>query len=141
MNAVAVYGGFVVLFGAIVGVMQTGWFGPVGEDFSQVNWVALIVASIALAGTGATDEVSAIFRSSMMLTIVPDEMRGRLQGVFFAIVTGGPRLGDIYAGFLAGLTVLWFPPILGGILIAVIVATTLRVTPALKNYVVEYGKG
>lgn len=140
-RSVQLYGLFVLLFGVVLWAMQTGWFGSVGEDFSSVNAVALTVACLAFAGMGAADEVSAIFRSSMMLTIVPDDMRGRLQGVFFAVVTGGPRLGDIYAGFLAGLTVLWFPPLLGGILIAVIVALTLRLTPALKNYVVEYGKG
>jgi MFS family permease len=133
-RSVQLYGLFVLLFGLVILAMQTGWFGHPGADFSQVNWVALILGAIAFAAMGATDEVSAIFRSSMMLTIVPDEMRGRLQGVFFAIVTGGPRLGDIYAGFLAGLTVLWFPPILGGILVALIVAITLRMTPALRNY-------
>ena len=31
----------------------------------------------------------------------PDVMRGRLQGVFTVVVTGGPRLGDLYIGVLA----------------------------------------
>ena len=134
VNAVAVYGGFVVLFGVVVGVMQTGWFGPVGASFAQVNWVALILASIALAGTGASDEVSAIFRSSMLLTIVPDDMRGRLQGIFYAVVHGGPRMGDLYAGLAAGLVALWFPPLFGGIVIVVAMFTILRVSTALRSY-------
>lgn len=133
-NAVAVYGGFVVLFGVVVGVMQTGWFGSVGPEFSQVNWVALILASIALAGTGASDEVSAIFRSSMLLTIVPDDMRGRLQGIFFAVVHGGPRMGDLYAGLAAGLVALWFPPLFGGIVIVVAMFTILRFSVELRTY-------
>lgn len=83
---------------------------------------------------GASDEVSAIFRVSMLLMVVPDDMRGRLQGVFMAVVTGGPRIGDIYAGVLAGLIVLWFPPVLGGVLIALSVSLVLRMTPSLRDY-------
>jgi MFS family permease len=133
-NAVAVYGGFVILFGVVVGLMQTGWFGPVGPEFAQVNWVALILASIALAGTGASDEVSAIFRTSMLLTIVPDDMRGRLQGIFFAVVHGGPRMGDLYAGLAAGLVALWFPPLFGGIVIVIAMFTILRFSIELRTY-------
>jgi MFS family permease len=134
VNAVAIYGVFVVLFGVVVGVMQTGWFGPVGPSFAQVNWVALILASIALAGTGASDEVSAIFRTSMLLTVVPDDMRGRLQGIFFAVVHGGPRMGDLYAGLAAGLVALWFPPLFGGIVIIVAMFTILRFSRELRTY-------
>jgi len=134
VNAVAIYGVFVVLFGAVVGFMQTGWFGTVGPSFAQVNWVALILASIALAGTGASDEVSAIFRSSMLLTVVPDDMRGRLQGIFFAVVHGGPRMGDLYAGLAAGLVALWFPPLFGGIVIIVAMFTILRFSRELRTY-------
>jgi len=134
-RSVQFYGVFVVLFAFVLLAMATGYFGHPGQDFSQVNWPALILGSLAFAGMGATDEVSAIFRSSMLLTVVPDEMRGRLQGLFFAVVTGGPRLGDIYAGVIAGLTVLWFPPLLGGVLIILLVGLTLRLTPALRGYV------
>ena len=66
-----IYGGFVLLFGLIIGAMQTGWFGTVGANIAQANPVALVLAAIALAGTGASDEVSAIFRSTMMLTAAP----------------------------------------------------------------------
>jgi MFS family permease len=136
-RAVEVYGLFVLLFGAVLAAMSTGAFGHPGEDFSEVNGVALALGSLAFFGMGASDEVSAIFRSSMLLTIVPDDMRGRLQGVFFAVVTGGPRIGDIYAGVVAGLTVIWFPPALGGILIAVAVAAIVRFTPTMRNYRVD----
>jgi hypothetical protein len=34
----------------------------------------------------------------MLQAAVPDEMRGRLQGVFIVVVAGGPRLGDFLAG-------------------------------------------
>ena len=51
--SVMLYGGFVALFGLVVAAMQTGWFGPVGVDFSRVNVVALVLAGLAMAGTGA----------------------------------------------------------------------------------------
>ena len=133
-GAVMIYGGFILLFGAIVGLMQTGWFGTVGPNIAQANPVALVLAAIALAGTGASDEVSAIFRSTMMLTAAPDGMRGRLQGIFTVVVTGGPRIGDLYMGTLATLVALWFPPVLGGLLIVAAVGTILRVQRGFRGY-------
>ena len=53
VNAVAVYGAFVVVFGVVVGLMETGWFGPVGPSFAQVNWVALIPTSLAAVWIGS----------------------------------------------------------------------------------------
>ena len=37
----------------------------------------------------------------MLQIAAPDEMRGRMQGVFIVVVAGGPRLGDLRAGALA----------------------------------------
>lgn len=133
-GSVMIYGGFVLLFGVIIGAMQTGWFGAVGPSIGQANPVALVLAAIALAGTGASDEVSAIFRTTMMLTAAPDGMRGRLQGIFTVVVTGGPRIGDLYMGTLATLVALWFPPVLGGLLIVAAVAVILRVQAGFRGY-------
>ena len=51
-----------------------------------------------LAAAGASDMVSAVFRNAILQTAAPDEMRGRLGGVFIVVVAGGPRLGDGRAG-------------------------------------------
>lgn len=133
-RAVMVYGGFILLFGTVVGAMQTGWFGTVGSSFAQVNPVALVLAGIALAGSGAADQVSAVFRSTMLVMAAPDGIRGRLQGVFTVVVTGGPRLGDLYAGILASLVTLWFPPVLGGLAIIALVGVIVRVVGSLRAY-------
>lgn len=133
-GAVIVYGVCVALFGFVLLIAHTGGFGPAGGDSKNVGGVALVLAGLALTGAGAADEVSAIFRSSMLLTAVPDEMRGRLQGIFTVVVTGGPRLGDLYAGFFASLMALWFPPLLGGLLIIVLVTTLLQVLPDFRGY-------
>lgn len=133
-GAVMIYGGFVLLFGVIIGAMQTGLFGTVGPGIAQANPVALVLAAIALAGTGASDEVSAIFRTTMILTAAPDGMRGRLQGIFTVVVTGGPRIGDLYMGTLATLVALWLPPVLGGLLIVAAVGLILRVQSGFRRY-------
>lgn len=133
-GSVMFYGGFVALFGAVVLVMQTGSFGAVGVEFSKVNWVALVIASIALAGTGAADEVSAIFRQTIMMVAAPDQMRGRIQGIFTVVVTGGPRIGDLYMGTLATAVALWFPPLLGGFVILAAVAVIGRLRGGLRDY-------
>ena len=41
------------------------------------------------------------YRQSILQSYAPDEMRGRLQGVFIVVVAGGPRLGDLRAGATA----------------------------------------
>jgi MFS family permease len=133
-RAIMVFGAFTALFGVVLAVAATGWFGPVGDDWRQVNLPLLLLAAVALAGTGAADEVSAIFRSTMLLTAAPDEMRGRLQGIFIVVVTGGPRIGDMIAGGLAVVTTLWFPPIAGGLAIIAIIAVLVRVQSTFRHY-------
>ncbi len=132
--AVMVYGGFIAVFGLTVAAMQTGWFGRVGENITQVNLAALSIATLAMIGVGASDNVSMIFRTTMILVATPDHMRGRLQGIFTVVVTGGPRIGDLYMGVMATLVALWFPPVLGGLVILAAAATILRVQRSLRSY-------
>ncbi|WP_244857626.1 MFS transporter [Agromyces archimandritae] len=133
-RAIQLYGLFVAAFGLVVLGGVTGLFGPVGPSFGEASPVALTLAAVALAGTGASDEVSAIFRSTMLLTAAPDAMRGRLQGVFTVVVGGGPRLGDLYAGITATAIALWFPPLAGGLAIIALIAVLLRVQPSFRAY-------
>ena len=132
--AIAVYGLFVAGMGAVFGFMATGWFGSVGEDISRANIPALVLAAAMSAGMGASDNVSSIFRMTMLQSAVPDDMRGRIQGVFTVVVTGGPRLGELLMGGLAGITALWFPPVLGGLAIVVLIVVVLRVQRSFREY-------
>ncbi|QEW00460.1 MFS transporter [Microbacterium caowuchunii] len=131
-RAIQGYGAAITLFGVILVVAQAGWFAP--ADPSAPNIVLITAACAALAFSGATDNVSAIYRSTMMQSAVPDAMRGRLQGIFTVVVTGGPRLGALYAGSLATFTALWFPPLLGGLLIIALVGVLVRLNPAFRAY-------
>jgi MFS family permease len=132
-HAVQVYGGFVAAFGVVVLVASTAGT-PVSQDLGDANVPALLLAAVALIGAGAADEVSAIYRGTMLQTAVPDNMRGRLQGVFTVVVTGGPRIGDLYVGALSVFAALWFPPLFGGIVIVVAVTIILRLVHAFRAY-------
>src|SRR6478609_2600994 len=64
----------------------------------QVMLGALVAGAAFLAIAGGSDAVSAVFRQTILQTATPDDMRGRLQGVFIVVVAGGPRLGDLVLG-------------------------------------------
>lgn len=84
---------------------------------ARVGGTLLLWCCVAfLAGSGATDMVSAAYRSTILQTAAPDEMRGRMQGVFIVVVAGGPRLGDFVIGSLAALTGEQWAMTIGGLL-------------------------
>ncbi len=68
--------------------------------FARALWVGVLF----LAMSGAADMVSAAYRSTILQVAAPDNLRGRLQGVFTVVVAGGPRMGDFVAGSTAALT-------------------------------------
>lgn len=133
-NSVKFYGAFVALFGFVLLLMQTGLFGKPGNTIDSANFVALALAALSFFGMGASDEVSAIFRTSMMQTVAPDHLRGRLIGLFMAVVGGGPRLGDVYAGVMATLLALWAGPVFGGVGIIVAMFLILRLNPKFRDF-------
>jgi MFS family permease len=134
--------------GAVLAGLSSGWVGRVRRQgvalvAAVVAWgLAVAAAGLArslwvivalLAVAGAADLVSAVYRQTILQTYAPDEMRGRMQGVFIVVVAGGPRLGDLRAGAAAaafGVTASWVG---GGLLAAALVAFALLV-PALRNY-------
>lgn len=61
----------------------------------------LVVGGLFLAGAGAADAISSVFRQSVLQAATPDHLRGRLQGIFIVVVAGGPRLGDLVLGSAA----------------------------------------
>ncbi|MGB4779761.1 MFS transporter [Microbacterium sp.] len=136
-RAVQGYGLSIALFGVVLVMGAVGLFADGGVGESTPNLALIALGCLALAASGATDNVSAIYRSTMMQAAVPDSIRGRLQGVFIVVVAGGPRLGALYAGTLATFTSLWFPPLLGGFVIVGLVAMLVRRNPAFRAYDAE----
>lgn len=130
-NAIAVFGAATLGFGVVLLVTSHG--GGVASE-ADVNWPALIIATLCMVVAGGADNVSSIFRMTLLQASAPDAMRGRIQGVFTVVVTGGPRVGDLFAGSFTALAALWTPPLFGGILIIVVVWMLVRAHPRFATY-------
>jgi MFS family permease len=98
--------------------------------FTRTLWLALLLLGIA----GAADQVSAIFRSTIVLTVTPDHMRGRLGGIEFAQVASTPSLGNVEAGVVAQLTSLRFSIVSGGIGCIACTLAVAALFPVLLRY-------
>ncbi|MEV0969642.1 MFS transporter [Microtetraspora glauca] len=138
-----------VALGAVIGGVFSGWVGRVRRQGVALTFVIALwgltvaaaglaeqlwLAVALLAAGGFADLVSAVWRQTILQTYAPDEMRGRLQGVFFVVVAGGPRLGDMRAGATAatfGLVPAWVG---GGLLCALVVLVVGLSVPAFRAY-------
>ncbi|WP_433180455.1 MFS transporter [Actinoallomurus sp. CA-150999] len=138
--------------GGVIGGLLSGWIGRIRRQgialiVAIVAWGLAVAASglahslwlavLFLALGGAADLVSGVFRQTILQTYAPDEMRGRLQGVFTVVVAGGPRLGDLRAGALAagvGATASWVG---GGIACAVLVVLVGLAVPSFRRYTAD----
>jgi hypothetical protein len=104
--------------GALIGSLFTGWCSRVQHQGRAiagcvVTWGATIslfgiipvlwIGLTMLALAGAADVVSAVFRQTVQQRAVPERLQGRLSGTFFAVVAGGPRLGDAETGVAAAI--------------------------------------
>lgn len=134
-GAILAYGLCIAAFGLVLlitGAVQTGTATP--DDPRDVVWPALILACATLAGAGASDNVSAVFRTTILQAAAPDDVRGRMQGLFYVVVAGGPRVGDLFAGALAAALALWAPALIGGLLIVALMTVMFRVYRGFQQY-------
>jgi MFS family permease len=135
--------------GALVGAATSGWAGHIRRQglavlisvtvwggsialfgFTRVLWLALLLLAVA----GAADMVSAIFRNTILQVATPDALRGRLQGVFIVVVTGGPRLGDFEAGSVGSAFGSQVSVVTGGVACMVGVAALAAAYPSFARY-------
>ncbi|MDC5698037.1 MFS transporter [Intrasporangium calvum] len=133
-NAIVVYGLAILGFGIVVAVVMVGGHAVSSRDIADANRPALAAALVCLAVAGGADNVSAIFRQTILQSAVPDRLRGRMQGIFTVVVTGGPRLGQMLAGSLATLTVTWVPPAVGGALVVLLVVAAVARVRSFHDY-------
>lgn len=122
--AVSAFGLLLLLFDRIGGAATA----------AHPDAVALVVLCITLVVVGAADNITGVYRTTMMQSATPDPLRGRLQGINTLVLTAGPRAGDVYAGLLAAGGLLWLPPLAGGILIVAITLLTVRFSPGFRTY-------
>ena len=102
------------------------------------NNLFLILLFLILAG--ASDMVSALFRSTLWNQSIPDEFRGRLAGVELISYSVGPLGGQTRAGFTAELTSLRTSVISGGLLCIGFVTLFSSLLPDFRKYDSETNK-
>jgi MFS family permease len=113
--------------GAVVIVSIAVWgVAIIGFGYAPTLWLAVLCLAVA----GAGDMVSAVLRSAMLQLAAPEEMRGRMQGVFIVVVTGGPRLGDLRAGGLASAAGVTFAMASGGVLVVLAMVAVALLVPS-----------
>ncbi len=100
----------------------------------QVLWLALAVAVLMLVIAGAADAISSVFRQTILQTATPDDMRGRLQGVFIVVVAGGPRLGEALLGGAASSIGEGWAAVVGGCLCVVLLWVLVRAQRSFWDY-------
>lgn len=126
-----------IAVGAMLAGLSGGWIGRVRRQgraliLAVLGWGAAVAVAglgrqlwlvfLLLAAAGAADLVSAVLRQTILQTFAPDAMRGRMQGVFVTVVAGGPRLGDVRAGTVAGFSTPTISWVSGGVACFVVVA-------------------
>lgn len=100
------YQGRVIIIAIVV-------WGAAISAFGLTRWLPIALLMLAIAG--AADNVSAVFRTTILQAATPDEYRGRLQGVFTVVVAGGPKLGDVQSGTVASIVGESTAVVVGGI--------------------------
>jgi MFS family permease len=135
--------------GALLGALFSGWFGRVHRHgvavlvavaawglsialfgVTDVLWLAMLL----LAAAGTADMVSAVFRIAILQAAAPDEMRGRLGGVFIVVVAGGPQLGDARAGAGAELVGLRTASVVGGLVVVGVTGLVAATATRFRRY-------
>jgi MFS family permease len=112
-------------------VAAAGW-GMAIAAFGLATNVRL--ALVMLAAAGGADFVSAVLRSTILLQVTPDAMRGRLSGIELAQVAGTPALGNLEAGVVASLVGLRFSIVSGGVACVVGTLALALALPAFRRY-------
>jgi MFS family permease len=98
--------------GLIVAIAAALWGVAIAAfGFAGSLWLALLL----LAAAGAADNVSAVLRGTILWTVTPDHIRGRVSGIEFAQVASTPALGNVEAGVVASLTSLRLSILSGGL--------------------------
>jgi MFS family permease len=117
--------------GLIVAIAAALWGAAIiAFGFAESLWLALLF----LAAAGAADNISAVLRGTILWTVTPDELRGRVSGIEFAQVAATPAIGNVEAGLVASLTSLRFSIASGGLLCVLGTVLIVLAVPAFTRY-------
>ncbi|PIT83782.1 MFS transporter [Limnohabitans sp. 15K] len=112
-------------------LMAVAVFGlaTVAFGLSQSFWLSVM----ALAVTGAADNISVVVRLTVMQLETPDEMRGRVAAVNSIFIGASNQLGEFESGSVAALWGPEFSVISGGVGTVMVAALWLRLFPGLAR--------
>ncbi|HUL24343.1 MAG TPA: MFS transporter [Streptosporangiaceae bacterium] len=142
--------------GALIGALTTGWLARIHRQgwavivavcvwgaaivafgLVTVLWIALALLAVA----GWADVISAVLRSTILQSSVPEEFRSRISSVQIAVVEGGPRLGDMESGAVASLVSTEFAIVSGGLACIAGAALLAGLLPGFRHYRARRGPG
>ena len=109
-----------------------GTYGLATAFYGGSKWFA--ASLVFLAVMGAADATSSIVRNTVRQMATPDHLRGRVQSLNALFVMGGPQLGNLEAGIVAGLWGAPFSVISGGVATVIIVALISWLSPQVRDY-------
>lgn len=138
--------------GAIVVTLTSGWTKNVRFYGKAIIWAAIgWGVAIALAGAtnylwlvllfltlaGASDMISALFRSAMWNQTIPDNLRGRLAGIELLSYSLGPLAGQMRAASMAAVTTLSFSVVSGGVICVIAVVILAALLPKFRKFDIQ----
>lgn len=102
---------------------------------SRSFWLTLI----ALGLSGLADVISTVIRQTLRQLLTPDAMRGRMTSINMIFFQGGPQLGELEAGLLAGMFAsvavgTTVSIVSGGVMTLVTVIVIDRLAPFVRQY-------
>jgi MFS family permease len=102
------------------------------------NYLWLVLLFLCLAG--ASDMVSALFRSAMWNQTIPDNLRGRLAGIELLSYSLGPLAGQMRAASMAAVTTLSISVTSGGIICVIAVVLLASFLPDFRKFDIRTNK-
>ena len=141
--------------GSIIVTLTSGWIKNIHFYGRAIMWAAIGWGlAIALSGAtnslwlvllfltlaGASDMVSALFRSAMWNQTIPDNFRGRLAGIELLSYSLGPLAGQMRAASMAAVTTLSISVTSGGIICVIAVVICALLIPEFRKFDIRTSK-
>ena len=143
------------VFGAVAVTLTSGWtksyrFHGKAIILAAIGWGlaialaglshSLFIVLLCLAAAGASDHISALFRSVIWNQTIPDNLRGRLAGIELLSYSVGPLAGQLRAATVASATSLSFSVTSGGVICVIFVVILAFLMPSFWKYDAETNK-
>lgn len=95
----------------------------------------------ALALTGAFDNISVVVRGTLIQTMTPDHLRGRVAAVNAVFISSSNELGALESGLVAQFLGAQWTVVLGGLVTLLVVQVSTLIWPELPRLSTEAVKG